>query len=90
MARSMENGNKHVQPRSDVVKMADKEPCFSHCQWIYGEGSDREFCRNSAEQGMPWCRQHMVKVYVPASQRQKTLDKLEKQLEMQKAEGFRP
>ena len=70
-----------------MVKMANKEPRFSHCQWIYGEEGTRDFCRNPAEQGMSWCRQHMVKVYLPAPQRQKAMEKLEEKLEMKKAEG---
>lgn len=86
MTRSMENGKKHALPRSYGSNRADRDRSFVHCQWIYGEVSNREFCQNPAEQGRSWCRQRMAKVYVPAAQRRKDMKRLEKRLEMPKDE----
>ena len=67
--------------------MADEEPRFNHCQWLYGEGHDRKFCRNPAERGQSWCSQHMEKVFVSASFRQKAVDKLYKKLKEHETKG---
>jgi hypothetical protein len=75
---SMEKIEKPTQRWKDVVNSAEKEQTFEHCQWLYGEGRNREFCRNPVEPGRVWCRRHM-KLVLP----QKAEERLEMKLEAQ-------
>ena len=79
----MEKIEKATRRWKDVVNSAEKEQTFDHCQWLYGEGRNREFCRNPVEPGRVWCRRHMKRVYMRVSLPQKAEERLEKKLEAQ-------
>ncbi len=87
MEHSKENDNKASRPRRAVARFADGEPTFSHCQWLYGEARDREFCRNRAEPGKVWCRHHMEVVYIRVSGWNGAKEGLEKKLEAQETDA---
>jgi len=74
---SMDRDKKLARPQNDATELAENKQAFSHCQWLYGEGSNREFCVNPVEPGKVWCRKHMEIVYVSAFQRQKNEKRLE-------------
>ena len=76
---------KSLNRGGETVKMADTEPRFSHCQWLYGEGRHRRFCGNSVRPGEAWCRLHWERVYIPEALRKKTVEKLDKSLAKQEA-----
>ena len=79
----MENVEKQPQTRGLRINSEEEERAFAHCQWLYGEGRDREFCRDPVEPGRVWCRRHTEIVYKPASQWHKAREKLEKKLEVE-------
>lgn len=81
----MENVGKQPQSEVPITNSEEEGRAFAHCQWLYGEGRNRKFCRNPVEPGRDWCRRHMVKVYLPASQHQKALERPKEKLEMNKA-----
>ncbi len=83
----MKNVEKQSQRQGPLTNSEEEGREFDHYQWLYGKGGDREFCRDPVEPGRVWCRRHMVKVYLPASQHQKILERLKEKLEMQKVEG---
>ncbi len=76
----METVEKHSKRQAPRTDTEGKERMFAHCQWLFGEGRDREFCRNPTEPRQMWCLEHMKAVYVPASKRQKAEEMLEKKM----------
>jgi len=87
MTRSMEDDIKHSLSRSSIIKLLDKAPPYKHCKWIYGEGRDREFCRNPVMNGMSWCGKHVEEVFQPTALRRRVLNEQERKMVKQKAEG---
>ena len=77
----MEYVEKQPQPQGSLTDSEEEGRAFDHCQWLYGDGRNREFCGDVVEPGRLWCRRHMEIVCIAASQRKKAEEKLEKKLE---------
>ena len=67
-------------PGSSIIKLSDGEPVFRHCQWLFGEGIDRNFCRKTVARGEIWCQNHLQIVYMPQFVRKRTLKKMNKKV----------
>ena len=70
-------GRKHNSP---ILKLSDVEPTFRHCQWLYGDGRDREFCCEPVGRGEVWCGKHGKQIYASAAVQKKFGKILEKQM----------
>ena len=87
MTRSMEDDIKHTLSRRSIIKLMDEAPRYSHCKWIYGEGRNREFCRNPVMNGMSWCSKHTEEVFQPTALRRRALKDQERKMVKQRAEA---
>ncbi len=47
--------------------MSKSEYTGRHCQWLFGEPRERNFCTASANPGEVWCKEHKRQVYVAGS-----------------------
>jgi hypothetical protein len=65
-------------PSGSIIKLSNVEPVFRHCQWLYGDGVDRNFCRSPVARGEIWCRDHLEIVYMPRGMRERKFEKLSK------------
>lgn len=63
-----------------IRKMSEEDPVFGHCQWIHGDGRDREFCRKPVDLGEVWCGYHREQVFLRGSVRDKILKRMKKNI----------
>jgi Tfp pilus assembly protein PilF len=64
---------------SPSLRLSDVEPTFRHCQWLYGNGRDRNFCCELVRQGEVWCEKHRKRIFASAAVQKKFDNILEKQ-----------
>ena len=68
---------RHNNPPS--LRLSDSEPTFRHCQWLYGNGRDRNFCHEPVRRGEVWCEKHGKRTHASAAAQKRFDNKLEKQ-----------
>ena len=66
---------------SPSLRLSDGELAIRHCQWLYGDGRNRKFCRKPLVPGEVWCEKHGKRIYASAAVKKKFEKILEKQMQ---------